>query len=269
MSILTRAAGRLIETALEALFPADCFLCGRALPWRQRGSVCLPCWDGIPWAPGLRPRHGRLGGIVWAADFDGSVRRLILGMKFERMDYLGRHLGEQAAARLAPLLPAEGGPGLPRPDVVVPVPMHWWRLYRRGYNQALLIARPIARRLELPLATDLLARVGAGRRQVGLSRRERALSLAGCYRARAVFRRRGPDGRASGLEATAGRIVLLVDDVVTTGATLEACARALLGAGARAVVACVVARTPRGARGRGGPQRLSFRRKRFLSSWAR
>lgn len=243
---MTRAARRLLEAALEALFPADCFLCGRALPWRQRGSVCLPCWDRIPWAPGIRPRHGRLRGIVWAADYDGSVRRLILGMKFEGMDYLGRHLGEETALRLAPLLLAGGGRRLPPPDLVVPVPMHWWRRYRRGYNQALLVARPIARRLGLPLAPDLLARVGAGRRQVGLSRRERILSLAGGYRARATFRRRGAGERAGRFGTTAGRTVLLVDDVVTTGATLEACARALLRAGARAVVGCVVARTPRG-----------------------
>jgi ComF family protein len=244
LSILTRAAGRLLEAALEALFPADCFLCDRTLPWRQRGSVCLRCWDRIPWAPGIRPRDDRLRGILWAADYDGSVRRLILGLKFEGMDYLGRHLGEETAARLAPLLKTWPGPGLPRPDLVVPVPLHWWRRYRRGYNQALLIARPIARRLGLPLATDLLARVGAGRRQVGLSRRERALSLDGCYRARGAFRPRGPDGRARRSQGTAGRTILLVDDVVTTGATLEACARALLLAGARAVVGCVVARTP-------------------------
>ncbi len=150
------------------------------------------------------------------------------------MDYLGRRLGEEAASRLAVLLAG----GRFRPDLIVPVPLHWWRGYRRGYNQALVLAVPFARATGLPLAPGLLRRPRAGRRQLGLSRRERLRSLESCYRARA---RAGRGGRAGSL---AGRKVLLIDDVVTTGATLEACARALLRTGAASVTGCALARTP-------------------------
>ena len=246
MSRWLPAARGLLEASLAALFPADCFLCGEPLPWRQRGSVCLPCWAALPWAPGLRIRPGPLRAVLWAADYDGAIRSLVHGLKFESMDYLGDHLGAAMAARLAPLLlgaspslAPEAAP-VPRPDMIVPVPLHWWRRGRRGYNQALLLAAPLSRATSLPLVPRFLVRRRAGRRQLGLSRRDRLRSLEGCYLARRVaasWPRR---------VSLAGRTVLLVDDVVTTGATLEACARALLRAGAGAVVACVLARTRRG-----------------------
>ncbi len=247
MRITAGPARRLLQAALVAIFPADCYLCREPLPWRQKGGVCLPCWERLPWAPGLRRRNGPLDTIVWGADYDGPFRSLIHGLKFEEMDYLGRHLGEGTAARLAPLLTMsaalspgrDGEPARPGPDLVVPVPLHWWRRYRRGYNQALLIARALAGSQRLPLAPGLLVRHRAGRRQLGLSRRERLRSLKGCFRLRAPGRRFGPSP-----EPIAGRRVILVDDVVTTGATLEACAETLVRAGAESVLGCVVARTP-------------------------
>lgn len=220
-----RAVGRLTGALLASVFPADCLLCGRILPWRQEGGVCLPCWSVLPWAPGFRPASGPLRALLWATDYQGPAGRLVRALKFEDMDRLALPLGRETAARLAPLLT------LLRLDLVVPVPLHWWRHSRRGFNQAELVARAIARRAGLPLSTRALARRRAGRRQLGLSRQERLASLAGCYAARASRVR--------------GRTILLVDDVVTTGATLEACARALLRAGAAGVVGCAFARTSR------------------------
>jgi len=192
----------------------------------------------------LKLRAGAVRAIVWAADYEGPVRRLVHALKFEGIDYLGRHLGAEAALRLAFCLrpaadEAAGGGPFPRPDLIVPVPLHWWRRYTRGYNQALLLAEGLSRRSGLPLARRALVRRRAGRRQMGLTRRERLRALEGCYAAR-----RPPWSPRPGSPAElTGRTVLLVDDVMTTGATLEACARALRGAGAREVVACVLART--------------------------
>ena len=182
MSRWLPAARGLLEASLAALFPADCFLCGEPLPWRQRGSVCLPCWAALPWAPGLRIRPGPLRAVFWAADYDGAIRSLVHGLKFESMDYLGDHLGAAMAARLAPLLLgpspslAPGTAPAARPDVIVPVPLHWWRRGRRGYNQALLLAAPLSRATSLPLVPRFLVRRRAGRRQLGLSRRDRLRS---------------------------------------------------------------------------------------------
>jgi ComF family protein len=183
-----------------------------------------------------------LGAIVWGADYDGRIKRLIHAFKFEGLDYLGGPLGEELADRLAPLL----GAAFARPDLAVPVPLHWWRRLRRGYNQAQLLSRSISVRLDMPLSRGLLRRARHGRRQLGLSRRERQRSLADCYTVKRGRRER------DGVGALRGRRILLVDDVMTTGATLEACARALLRAGATSVVGCVLARTPPPAAGAEG-----------------
>lgn len=108
--------------------------------------------------------------------------------------------------------------------LVAPVPLHRWRIWSRGYNQAALIARSVARRNGLPLALDLLRRTRATPLLRGLGRQARAEAVKGAFAVR-------PGARA----AIEGRAVLLIDDVFTTGATADACARALKRAGAAEV----------------------------------
>jgi ComF family protein len=231
---VTVPARRLIGELLAGLLPADCLLCARRLPWRQEGGACLECWARLPWTPGLRrTASGSLSSVLWAADYDGDVRRLIQILKFESWPPLARPLGLQAAERLAPLLH-------PRPDLVVPVPLHWRRRLRRGFNQSHLLAQSVAGELALPLSAGLLRRVRAGRAQIGLGRQARLHALADTFRAGATP---GWPQRSALRAGLAGGTVLLVDDVTTTGATLEACAAALRRAGAGAVVGLVIART--------------------------
>jgi ComF family protein len=114
-------------------------------------------------------------------------------------------------------------------DVVVPVPLHPSRLRERGYNQAELIAKPLGRKLRLPLGPYLLVRTRPRPHRLLLSRRERWLTVRGAYEMR-------KGARVDNLR------VLLIDDVFTTGATLDACARALKKAGAESVIGLTVAR---------------------------
>jgi ComF family protein len=214
----------LLGAVLETVLPADCLVCEGTLPWRQEGGVCLPCWERLPWAPRLQHPHPRPA-IVSALEYRDDARRLIHALKFEGFDPLGAPLGRAGAERCAPLLDA-----LPPADVVVPVPLHWTRRFRRGFNQAELLARGVARARGLPCAPDLLRRVRRGRRQRGLSRHARRAAFAGVFAA-------SPGAR--------GARVLLVDDVITTGATIAACAVALAAAGAAPAGAFTVARTPR------------------------
>jgi ComF family protein len=116
-------------------------------------------------------------------------------------------------------------------DVVVPVPMHRWRLFTRRFNQSAMLAREIVRRTGLRLETGALIRVRATPPQVGLSRREREANVAGAFK---VSER--------GRQQLAGRRVLLVDDVITTGSTVDACARVLKSAGAASVDVLALAR---------------------------
>ncbi len=232
---VTAPVRRLTGDLLAGLLPADCLLCARRLPWRQEGGACLECWARLPWAPGLRrAASGSLSTVFWAADYDGDVRRLIQILKFESWPPLARPLGRRAAALLAPLL-------FPLPDLVVPVPLHWRRRWRRGFNQSHLLAQTVAGELALPLSTGMLRRVRAGRAQIGLGRQARLHALGDAYRASSVAPM--PILPAACRAVLTGRTVLLVDDVTTTGATLEACAAALRRAGAGAVVGLVIART--------------------------
>jgi ComF family protein len=147
---------------------------------------------------------------------------VVRGLKFGRLDYLGRHLAMALAERLSDRLSGF--------DLVVPVPLNWRRRLARGYNQAEQIARPLAARLGLP-CVPALSRRRATPPQSLLGRDERLVNL------RKAFRAPKPE-RVRGLH------VLLVDDVATTGATLDAAAEALKRAGAAAVTALVAGRTP-------------------------
>jgi ComF family protein len=154
--------------------------------------------------------------------YDEHSRELILQLKHADRTELARLFAlwlERAASEL-----------LETAEVIAPVPLHPGRLLSRRYNQAAEIARPLARRTALPYRPDALVRLKAGT-QGGKSARGRRLSVRGAF---AV-----PERRRALIE---GRRVLLVDDVMTTGATAEACARALLAGGAAAVDVAVVAR---------------------------
>lgn len=227
------AARRIAALVLEGLLPADCLLCAGWLPWRQEGGLCPGCWARLDWAPGWRrPRRGPLYAVAWAADYGGDIRRLVHLLKFERFDPVGIPLG-RAAARAA-VTRGTARAALVPPPVVVPVPLHWTRRWRRGYNPAALLAGGVARELALPILPGALVRRRRGRHQVGLGRRDRLAALAGVF-----------VPRPSAARHLRGRSILLVDDVVTTGATLEACAAALRAAGASRVVGLGIARTPR------------------------
>lgn len=163
------------------------------------------------------PLHAAQAALRYAAPVD----RLLPRFKFHRDLAAGRLLAELMAARFATL---------PRPDALLPVPLHHGRLRRRGYDQALELARPLARALDLPLLPGALRRVRATRPQSELDAAARARNLRGAF---------AVDAHA----ALPGHVVL-VDDVMTTGATLYAAARALRRAGVARVEAWVCARVP-------------------------
>ena len=194
------------------LIPPRCAAC--AAPTRPTATLCPGCRRELEAAtPGAGPVSG-VGGVVWAAPYEGVARELVAALKFA-----GRlALAEVAAERIVASLPADlGAVG------VVAVPPEPLRLRRRGFDPADLIAGAIAKRLDVPLEPVLRRR--RGQRQVGRRRSER---LASPPRVSAAACPRHP--------------ALLVDDVLTTGATLRACARALRGAGCREIRAAVFAR---------------------------
>jgi ComF family protein len=154
--------------------------------------------------------------------YDGKLRSLIHLLKYSGVRTLAKPLGRH----LSLALPREE-----RFDLVIPMPLHWLRLWRRGFNQSGLLAREIARRNGIPLR-NAVRRTRLTSPQAGLSNSKRRVNVAGAFAVR----------RKSSVE---GLRILLVDDVMTTGATASACASALKKAGARHVALLTLARTDR------------------------
>lgn len=170
-----------------------------------------------------RPRFDRARAVF---RYDERSRRLILGFKHGDRLHGAPAFGQWMARAGAALL-ADA-------SLIAPVPLHWTRLFRRRYNQAALLAQAIARECDVPVVLDLLVRQRRTPSQGLLSAAERHRNVQGAFALRA--------SHAARLE---GKRVLLVDDVLTTGATVGACARVLLQAGASAVDVLTLARVVR------------------------
>ncbi len=199
-----------------------CEVCGQALEFQSMSSseeeplVCRACQQKT-----YAFERARSYGI-----YDGPLVRAILLLKWERMEPLGAWF----AQRLAELVRTEIA--LLAADVVVPVPLHRERERERGYNQAGLISKPLAQELCLPHRAVLLVRTRPRPNKQVLSLEERWESVRGAFATR-------PGSQVD------NKRVLLVDDVMTTGATLDACARALLESGAKSVIGLTAARAAR------------------------
>jgi ComF family protein len=226
---LRAAASTATGAALDLAFPAACAGCGRE--GEPICATCQPALDARLKLPGGTPiglpadLPAPLLQLEWCAPFGGPVRAALHQLKYSGERRLADPLGEAIARRWRAV-----GSGA---TVVVPVPVHAERERQRGYDQATLIAEVVAAALGLP-CLRALERDRHTIAQFELGRDDRAANVAGAFRLR--------EPRRASAAAVAGQWVLLIDDVVTTGATLAACATALETAGAMAVSAITVAR---------------------------
>lgn len=236
-------AGRFAAAARDLIFPPHCPGCGGALAEGSAEGLCAECRGDLPrlqtaWCArcgaalataaasctGCRG-DSAIDALVHATAYAGTARRLVQRFKYEADFAAGRLLARLLAECVRTGLP--GGA-----DLLVPVPLHRRRLGARGFNQAALLARACGRQLGLPVDVAALRRVRRTRALAGLHPEERVAEVAGAF----TVRRPG---------AVAGRRVLLVDDVLTTGATAEGCCRALREAGAAWTAVAVAARVLR------------------------
>ena len=216
---------------LDLLYPRDCAACGVRIAERERLAFCSGCDGRLEWIsppscvrcgaalPGrdcgeCAGRDFLFAGATALGKYDGRLRDFVLSLKFRGGRYLADEFGRRLAGRIARKF-----------DMVVPVPMSRWKLLFRGYNAAELVAERMAVHAGLPFSARALRKVKRTKPQAELEREERLVNPKGAYRAKGV---RG--------------VVLLVDDVLTTGATANACTEALRAAGATEVHVAVIAR---------------------------
>jgi ComF family protein len=224
---------------VDLVYPPRCPACGEGIAAQE--GLCAACWAELifpgepccagcqrPFGPDLAagslcaqclaetPLHD---GIAAGTLYNDASRKLVLAFKHGRRIALAAMLARMISARL---------PELEGSWLIVPVPLHRWRLWRRGFNQSALLARELARLRGQVVLVDALKRRKATRMLGGLGKAARARALSGAI---------AVNPRAA--ERIVGADVVLVDDVITSGATSEACVRALRKAGARRVrIAC-------------------------------
>lgn len=230
---------------LHIVFPRTCFACGKDLPWDASGSLCASCACGLKRpgplicrrcgavlkaggahcyaCRGSKARQYKCAVIRSAFVFNDSSRALVHALKYGGADYLAREMGVLMGRRFCTY------PELAEAEVIMPVPLFPKRRRKRGYNQSSLLARALAASVGLPYVETALARSRNTVSQTTLGRKGRLENMTGAF-------------TVENPSAVKRKTVLLVDDVATTGATLEGCAVALKAAGAKKVLAYTFAR---------------------------
>ena len=243
LSRLAAPFGAVARLALDTALPPLCPSCRE--PLGGGAGLCADCWSklslieppycarlGIPFTydpgPGLLsmeaienpPAYERARAAV---RYDDVARSLVHGFKYgDRLDL---------ALMMARWMARAGRELIDDADALVPVPLHWRRLWARRFNQSAALAKAIGETGNRPVLYEVLRRVRATPQQVGLNKTQRADNVQGAFRV-------APAGKA----AIAGKRLVLIDDVLTSGATADACARALLRAGAASADVLVFAR---------------------------
>lgn len=241
----SRLGPRLWRGLLDLVVPSHCVACGAGVG--EPASLCVACWSGLAQlddpvcdALGTPLAYDQGEGALSAAAlsdppawdraraaviFDEGAAKIVHALKYR--DH------PEAGLLMARLMARAGRRLLTEADVILPVPLHRLRLWQRRFNQSALLARTVSRLSAKPWRHDVLLRARATRAQVGLDHEQRRSNVKAAFRV-------APDKAA----LVAGRTVLLVDDVRTTGATAEASALALKAAGARRVFLLTFALVP-------------------------
>lgn len=238
---------QLFNALLDVLLPPICHICHSFIPNAGKIHICKLCLEklspitspicticGIPFI-GVGNNHFCGNCVANPPDFDnargafiydGVLRDLIHSFKYNNLSHLRYPLANLMLINLNDFIQLE------HPEIIIPVPLHSSRLRQRGFNQSVLLGQTISKELHLPILPDTLIRIRRTNPQVELSGIERKTNVKDAFAVKYAKR-------------IEGKRILLIDDVMTTGSTMNECAKELKNAGASKVIAVTVARTTR------------------------
>jgi ComF family protein len=247
MNLLVSIANRAYDSALTLVYPQPCAVCDRSVESRHDGVVCAQCWDATPLCHEADTLCWKCGALS-RASVDDDKRRGVRCRRCDADDYsAARACGPYEGGLRASILQLKQQPHVARrligllrdvqlreplngTELIVPVPLHPSRERERGFNQALVLAREVARVSNLPLEEHSLIRcLHTPMHRAGMDAKARRDSVDGAFAVRHA-------------DLITGKRVLLIDDVFTTGATVSACAEALKQSGAEGVFVLTIAR---------------------------
>jgi len=232
---------------LDVILPPACHICRSFIPNAGKLHICQTCREqmpllasplcplcGIPFigtgsdhpcgACLTRPPHFDAAGAHFL--YEGPIRDMIHAFKYSQRTHLRYPLALLGLEGISVMTSSHA------PHIIVPVPLHISRLRQRGFNQAVLLGKVLSQQLSLPLLPDTLVRTRQTEPQIRLSAAERRLNVKGAFTVKRPV-------------TVVGKRILLLDDVMTTGSTMDECAKELKKAGAVVVIAATIARTAR------------------------
>lgn len=222
-------AKKLFAFVVDLFFPPRCICCGEIVPINKTCN-CMSELEKLRLPKGKlnlslnHQLHKYIQDAAAVYHYEGAVKKAIHRFKFEDKDYIARFLGEELALKANECYREQ------EIDFVVPVPLSKQRLRKRGYNQSLLLANFVALQLAIKCKNNVLFKIVENKEQSRLDKKDRKKNVKGVY-------------TAKNRECIIGKYVLLVDDIITTGATVDECAQILLHAGASKVSVLCIAST--------------------------
>ncbi len=211
-----------INSILNFIFPPRCIFCGKLLGVKADISICPGCYVNIPFINRPIPFYGFLDGIICVCEYSGIIKDAIIRYKFYNKSSYFRTFARLMSQRIKTETAGQ------KFDLIISVPLYKKKKAKRGYNQSYLISKFLSRELGIPEASYCLSRIRDTASQSLLSKDKRQANVYGAF-------------RVNHARLVAGRNIILVDDVLTTGSTLNECCRALKDAGAEKVLGAVIA----------------------------
>ncbi|MFA6308766.1 MAG: ComF family protein [Clostridia bacterium] len=219
----------MLERILNLIFPLKCIFCGNILEVSQSKEICKSCFGKISFTDKNlyhtllnKEENNYCDGIVCVCEYSGIIKESLITYKFFNKPGHYRTFAHMLSQRLKEMTDCKGF------DIIVSIPLHKKREYIRGYNQSKLISKALSKQLKIIEASFVLKRVFDTRTQSLLNRNLRKMNVKGAF-------------RADYKDFIKGKTILLVDDILTTGNTINECCRVLKEAGAKKVFAAVIA----------------------------